>query len=355
MNATDLLEQGVDPFEDWREAPIDKCLTCDTVDQKFISGQQTVTDSKLKDEKITISYILEKKDLMCVICYDDLTRRIFRCSNGNHYVCGTCVLKIKRCPVCNCDVLVRDLLLEQQLKNNIKQCSNYKNGCTALIFKWNKEHEEKCFYKPIPCPLCGMILKYDNDVLFTHLKKKCPKNNFYFDVYVEDVDGTKLISLYVTPDSSDKNKLNSLCHTSNSTNKNKRKQFFNPGDKNDHFRLFSFNSVWHTSNSTNKNKRKQFFNPRDKNDHWINKRDYKTLFISCSDKLEGKFVNLTCGDGIKNIKITYHIPIITNLSSDISNHVLCTVNSLPMIVGGYTITKLYNPQLPMVVGGYTIW
>lgn len=50
---------------------------------------------------IQITYELQKSELECYICYDDISPPIIQCSSGNHFVCHSCKQKIhSKCPIC---------------------------------------------------------------------------------------------------------------------------------------------------------------------------------------------------------------------------------------------------------------
>ena len=85
--------------------------------------------------KVTITY--KKEDMKCCICFNYLSKRIYRCTNGPHYVCGTCNESCKSCPVCKSGLLARSNEIEESLKKYLVNCAN--DGCPDKIFDWDNE------------------------------------------------------------------------------------------------------------------------------------------------------------------------------------------------------------------------
>ena len=83
------------------------------------SDQNTHISSKkykiANDGRITIDYQIEldNNEMKCVICYDYMLEKIYRCKTNFHYICNECFNSIdskdnnydQRCPICRNNVL----------------------------------------------------------------------------------------------------------------------------------------------------------------------------------------------------------------------------------------------------------
>lgn len=122
------------------------------------------TDSDTIDIQLSFS----KDSLVCGVCYDPLTKQIFQCVNGSHYLCGECeqLWKKSECPTCrHPQKLVRNILFEQQLKQHLHPCPNV--GCPEKFFKWQTDH--KCKYAPVKCRVCKREVGGSVEVYRNHL------------------------------------------------------------------------------------------------------------------------------------------------------------------------------------------
>ena len=83
---------------------------------------------------IQITYELQKSELECCICYDDISPPIIQCSTGNHFVCHPCKQKINR--ICRTSKLFHNQLFEKQLSSYFEPCgyskSNKKVSCFSI-------------------------------------------------------------------------------------------------------------------------------------------------------------------------------------------------------------------------------
>jgi len=85
---------------------------------------------------IQITYELQKSDLQCCICYDDISPPIIQCSSGNYFVCHSCKQKINsKCPICRTSKLFHNQLLEKRLSSYFEPCGYSK--CNKKVFKWS--------------------------------------------------------------------------------------------------------------------------------------------------------------------------------------------------------------------------
>ncbi len=126
-------------------------------------------------DTINISMSFKKDELVCCACHESLTKKIYQCANGNHYMCETCEPKwVKNeCPTCrHPHRLVRNIFFEEQLKPHLKPCPN--TGCTEKFFNWNTEH--LCAFAPIKCGICKRAVTGNVDSYCIHLDGFCDES-----------------------------------------------------------------------------------------------------------------------------------------------------------------------------------
>ena len=76
-----------------------------------------------------------------------------QCSEG-HVICGDCVGKVDRCPICRCaNISARNRALEQLASSLTVNCCYQESGC-RLTGKLNEisTHEKTCPFLPVQCP-----------------------------------------------------------------------------------------------------------------------------------------------------------------------------------------------------------
>ncbi len=98
----------------------------------------------------TINIVLsfKKDELMCCVCCHNLDNNIYQCPNGPHYLCLTCSMSCKQCPLCQHRTqFVRAIYLEENLKKYIVPCNFVRFGCDKKIFEWDNDHSLCCQYK----------------------------------------------------------------------------------------------------------------------------------------------------------------------------------------------------------------
>lgn len=145
-------------------------------------------------DEINITQTIKKEDLTCTICYKYLNKQIFRCINGPHYACDGCNKKLNECPTCrNKTKLVRDLIMEQNLKQYLIPCQFNDKGCKEMIFKWDEDHCDTCEYSPFSCKLCNRKITGNTKQIIAHYKEFCDKT-FNF-IIVKNFDTTYKIKL----------------------------------------------------------------------------------------------------------------------------------------------------------------
>lgn len=111
-----------------------------------------------------ISLNIPKEDLVCLVCFDELTGHLYQCVNGPHYLCKKCQKNIQVCPICITPVL-RNTYMENQILSHISTCPN--PGCEERLLK----NDHDCEFAPLPeveCPKC----KQQQKSLVQHLKKE---------------------------------------------------------------------------------------------------------------------------------------------------------------------------------------
>lgn len=124
------------------------------------------------DDTINISLSLNKEELSCCACREPLTKQVYQCVNGNHYMCGTCEPKWTKneCPTCrHPSRLVRNIFFEEQLKQHLTPCPNI--GCCEKFFKWNTDHS--CLFAPVKCRVCKREVAGNITQYCSHLEGFC--------------------------------------------------------------------------------------------------------------------------------------------------------------------------------------
>jgi len=121
---------------------------------------------------MSINIEINKEDLQCCICLDDLSGQVYNCVNGPHYTCHTCKAKIYECPICkNSSPPVRNLYLEQSIKKYIVECPK---DCSKKIFNWSLEkHDKECANNPMDCICCKRQIIPNTLQLLSHLENFC--------------------------------------------------------------------------------------------------------------------------------------------------------------------------------------
>uniref|UniRef100_A0A0E0FFL4 RING-type E3 ubiquitin transferase n=1 Tax=Oryza nivara TaxID=4536 RepID=A0A0E0FFL4_ORYNI len=95
--------------------------------------------------------------LDCPVCYEPFKPPILQCSVG-HFICSSCRMKLKKCPVCSRSNFERCFGMERVVESIVVPCSYAENGCTNKIHYFNKKiHEQTCSHGPCFCPdsTCG--------------------------------------------------------------------------------------------------------------------------------------------------------------------------------------------------------
>jgi hypothetical protein len=124
------------------------------------------------DDTIAITSTFSKSDLQCTVCFEPLTKKIYQCANGPHYVCEICKYKLpkKECPTCkHPGDMVRFIALEEQLKQHLTPCVN--TGCCEKFFKWHDAHN--CKFALVKCKICKRDVSGNLDLYASHLNDCC--------------------------------------------------------------------------------------------------------------------------------------------------------------------------------------
>jgi hypothetical protein len=134
----------------------------------------------------SIIQLYKEENFICSICLEYLTKEIYQCHLGPHFVCGVCNKDLIKCPICrNEEQLVRAIDLEQELYKYLIKCEYYTNGCREIIFEWDADHISKCKFRPVFCPVCNKKIYGKLINLIHHLTNGLC--NFNFDkIQIED-------------------------------------------------------------------------------------------------------------------------------------------------------------------------
>ena len=110
-------------------------------------------------------------DVVFFISYHTTTPQSQQCLEG-HIICGDCVGKVKRCPICRCENMsARNHALEQLASGLTVNCCYQASGCpvTGKLNEVNT-HEKKCHFHPLKCPWAGCDHQATGSELIKHLK-----------------------------------------------------------------------------------------------------------------------------------------------------------------------------------------
>ncbi|XP_049768410.1 E3 ubiquitin-protein ligase sina-like [Schistocerca cancellata] len=97
--------------------------------------------------------------LTCQVCWETLTRPIFRCK-FEHLMCQECFPTLRKCPSCReqLEPNLRSLSMERLADIVRIPCKYSEVGCSELLQpKSKRRHEERCAFRPdatvVQCPL----------------------------------------------------------------------------------------------------------------------------------------------------------------------------------------------------------
>ena len=108
----------------------------------------------------------------CPVCYDYVLPPIMQCNSG-HLICANCRPKLVCCPSCRGPLgSIRNLAMEKVAETITFPCRFSSCGCAKrLLHRLKREHEERCEFRPYPCPVPGSSCKWQGslDDVMTHL------------------------------------------------------------------------------------------------------------------------------------------------------------------------------------------
>lgn len=114
-----------------------------------------------------LSYLFE-----CPVCYDYVLPPIIQCNSG-HLICSNCRPKVHCCPSCRGPLgSIRNLAMEKVAETIAFPCRFSAHGCgKRLLYCDKRNHEERCEFRPYPCPVPGASCKWQGNLeeVMTHL------------------------------------------------------------------------------------------------------------------------------------------------------------------------------------------
>lgn len=145
-----------------------------------IADPITSTNHAIESDQSQIaSNTVDSNDLLCTICMEYPTTKIWQCHQG-HLLCEICwqslVKSTPKCPICrvdlNCQNPIRARFQEQILSGMIVSCKFVSNGCgTRLKFRDLIKHTTTCSfrnidcdYKPLGCHWNGLAFQKDQHI-----------------------------------------------------------------------------------------------------------------------------------------------------------------------------------------------
>lgn len=97
--------------------------------------------------------------MLCCVCWEPLTAKIFQCLLGSHNVCESCKDNIKNSGKNACPLdrtpggFIPNPKLEKEVALLTIPCVH--DGCLSKILPWMLEdHVKECEFAPFKCPLC---------------------------------------------------------------------------------------------------------------------------------------------------------------------------------------------------------
>jgi hypothetical protein len=157
---------------------------------------------------IQITYELQKSELECCICHDDISPPFFQCSSSNHFVCHSCKQKINsKCPICRTPKLFHNQLLEKQLTSYFEP-SGY-SKCNKKVIKWSAEqHSKSGYYQPAKCFICNCAIELNE--LKSHLRFECETEWLEYSEQ-ETSSSLDILSFWKQTNDGFRNNLKDLC------------------------------------------------------------------------------------------------------------------------------------------------
>ena len=92
------------------------------------------------------------QQLECPVCMEYMLSPITMCKNG-HNICNNCRGILKRCPNCRLQFNIRNISLENKLRDILHPCIYRKSGCKEVGFQGHiSQHQSECPYGSHNCP-----------------------------------------------------------------------------------------------------------------------------------------------------------------------------------------------------------
>ena len=136
-----------------------------------------------KDGKVNFQKEMEDQDLLCCVCWEPLTGKIFQCLLGAHNVCESCKENIRNSGknACPLDRTPGGFIPNPKLEKEIALLSIpcIYPDCKIKTLPWmSDEHTKECEHAPFSCPLCGSLVAAeekspDLGTFGMHLQNQC--------------------------------------------------------------------------------------------------------------------------------------------------------------------------------------
>ena len=128
-------------------------------ENKENKDKEVISPYSRNDGKINFQKELEDHDLLCCVCWDPLTAKIFQCLLGAHNVCENCRDNIRSSGKNACPLdrtpggFIPNPRLEKEVALLTVPCVY--SGCSSKVLPWMLEdHTKECEHAPFKCPLC---------------------------------------------------------------------------------------------------------------------------------------------------------------------------------------------------------
>eukprot|EP00732_Lithocolla_globosa_P004291 Lithocolla_globosa_v1_NODE_3897_length_1555_cov_19.444000.p1 type:complete len:275 gc:universal NODE_3897_length_1555_cov_19.444000:1239-415(-) len=172
------------------------------MESKKLTKRKRSKEEEDKEVQIQIVHNFSSSELTCSVCLMGLTKQIFQCVLGPHYVCEECKPRVgNKCPVCTNRGFFKNREMQNALAIHHTPCPNL--GCSELVFKWDQVfHQQHCHFRPFNCHQCSKLIRggYVEHLKRNECNRKYQRANYFFPVGGGDllVDKNQLFQFLFT-------------------------------------------------------------------------------------------------------------------------------------------------------------
>ncbi|TRY74508.1 hypothetical protein TCAL_09189 [Tigriopus californicus] len=141
-------------------------------EEGMVGADEDVECARFNPET-TVNFNMDSlKDMLkCVSCHRFLFPPILQCVGG-HMSCKTCFQVRQSCHKCQQKLLQVPAKFAEMITEQFKvQCSFVEKGCNETVpFKFRRDHEEICSFKPVQCPEFDCTVTKPMNEIFKHFR-----------------------------------------------------------------------------------------------------------------------------------------------------------------------------------------